>query len=87
MQRDLSVYINEIYVPSSFIVGLSFISFFIDYKSAAARAPLGATSILTITTMVDGMKRQIKKHKILDIFQQNYLKHEKQLFPKITLKS
>jgi hypothetical protein len=62
MQRDLSVYINEIYVPSSFIVGLSFISFFIDYKSAAARAPLGATSILTITTMVDGMKRQIKKY-------------------------
>ena len=78
MQRDLSVYINEIYVPSSFIVGLSFISFFIDYKryklmkiypsyfilcfitifyykSAAARAPLGATSILTITTMVDGI--------------------------------
>ena len=53
-QRDLSVYINEFYVPSSFVVSLSFVSFFIDYKSAAARAPLGATSVLTVTNLVSG---------------------------------
>jgi hypothetical protein len=35
-------------------VSLSFISFFIDYKSAGARAPLGVTSVLTITTMTGG---------------------------------
>ena len=29
-------------------------SFFIDYKSAAARAPLGATSVLTVTNLVAG---------------------------------
>lgn len=54
LQRDLSVYINEFYVPSSFVVSLSFVSFFIDYKSAAARAPLGATSVLTVTNLVAG---------------------------------
>jgi hypothetical protein len=35
-------------------VSLSFVSFFIDYKSAAARAPLGATSVLTVTNLVAG---------------------------------
>ena len=55
LQRDLSSYINDVYIPSSFIVSLSFISFFIDHKSAAARAPLGVTSVLTITTMSDGI--------------------------------
>lgn len=54
LQRDLSSYITDIYIPSSFVVSLSFISFFIDHKSAAARAPLGATSVLTITTMLGG---------------------------------
>lgn len=54
LQRDLSSYIVDIYIPSSFVVSLSFTSFFIDYKSAPARAPLGVTSVLTITTMTGG---------------------------------
>lgn len=54
LQRDLSSYINEIYIPSGFVCFLSFISFLIDYKSPAARAPLGATNVLTITTMLGG---------------------------------
>lgn len=54
LQRDLSSYITDVYIPSSFVVSLSFISFFIDHRSAAARAPLGATSVLTITTMFGG---------------------------------
>lgn len=40
------------------MVSLSFISFFIDHKSAAARAPLGVTSVLTITTMLEGKLEQ-----------------------------
>ena len=47
IQRDLSAYINDIYLPSTFIVGLSFISFHIDHKSAPARAPLGVMSVLS----------------------------------------
>jgi len=39
---------------------LSFISFHIDRKSAAARAPLGATSVLTMSTMFGGRVRAIK---------------------------
>jgi hypothetical protein len=53
-QRDLSIHINELFVPSSFIVCLSFLSFFIDYKSAAARAPLGAMSVLTVVNLLSG---------------------------------
>jgi hypothetical protein len=49
IQRDLSAYINDIYLPSTFIVGLSFISFHIDHKSAPARAPLGVMSVLSKT--------------------------------------
>ena len=47
IQRDLSSYINDVYIPTSLIVCLSFISFFIDHKVAAARAPLGVSSILS----------------------------------------
>ena len=54
LHRDISSYINEIYIPSSFVVSLSFVSFFIDHKSAPARAPLGVTSVLTVTTMLSG---------------------------------
>lgn len=61
LQRDLSSYIVDIYIPSSFVVSLSFISFFIDYKSAPARAPLGVTSVLTITTMTGGVRSQLPK--------------------------
>ena len=71
LQRDLSSYINDIYIPSSFVVSLSFISFFIDYKSAAARAPLGATSVLTITTMTGGKNR--RRHRC-------FLRHDTLIF-------
>ena len=40
-RRDLTNYINIVYIPSSMVVCLSFISFYIDHHSAAARAPLG----------------------------------------------
>ena len=75
LQRDLSAYITDVYIPSSFIVSLSFISFFIDYKSAPARAPLGVTSVLTITTMSDGTYNKLnfrRKKNILN-FQQLFL--------------
>ena len=53
-QRDISNIIQEVYIPTSFVVCISFLSFFIDYRSAAARAPLGVTSILTITKTFEG---------------------------------
>ena len=55
LQRDLTNYINLVYIPSSLIVCLSFISFYIDHESAEARAPLGVTSIVTLSTMQEGI--------------------------------
>jgi len=67
LQRDLSSYIVDIYIPSSFVVSLSFTSFFIDYKSAPARAPLGVTSVLTITTMTGGNHQKKNTERFLSV--------------------
>lgn len=50
-------------MPSSFVVCISFLSFFIDYRSAAARAPLGVTSVLTITGQFEGSFKVLEKKK------------------------
>ena len=65
IQRDIAPYVNDVYMPSTFVVCLSFLSFYIDYRSAAARAPLGVTSVLTITTMSDGKSTLIRCLKVL----------------------
>jgi len=62
-QRDISSFIQDIYVPSSFVVCISFLSFFIDYRSAAARAPLGVTSVLTITGQFEGSFKVLETQK------------------------
>ena len=50
-------------MPSSFVVCISFLSFFIDYRSAAARAPLGVTSVLTITGQFEGSFKVLETKK------------------------
>ncbi len=50
-------------MPSSFVVCISFLSFFIDYRSAAARAPLGVTSVLTITGQFEGSFKVLETQK------------------------
>jgi hypothetical protein len=53
-QRDIVSYVNEIYVPSSLVVSVMFVSFFIDKKSEMARVALGTTSVVSLTTMFGG---------------------------------
>ena len=54
LQREISNYINEYFVPSSLVVGFSFVSFFIDYKSVGARAPLTGLNVLSFTFLLSG---------------------------------
>ena len=50
LERSLGYYIIQIYVPSSLIVVISWISFWIPRNSAPARVTLGVTTVLTMVT-------------------------------------
>ncbi|CAF1341653.1 unnamed protein product, partial [Didymodactylos carnosus] len=54
LQRNINLYLQQIFLPSTLIVTLSFISFWIDYKSAPARTLLSLLSIVTITAKSAG---------------------------------
>lgn len=50
--RRLSSAIFKVYVPSTLIVLLSWISFWVDVEAVPARITLGVTSLLTLTTQI-----------------------------------
>ncbi|CAF0901842.1 unnamed protein product [Rotaria sp. Silwood1] len=61
LQRNLNLYIQQLYLPSTLIVTLSFIAFWIDYKSHPARTLLSLLSIVTITTKAEGIRSQLPR--------------------------
>ena len=48
------------YVPSSLIVVMSWVSFYLDRSSAPARAGLGVTTVLTMVTLMGSVNRSDK---------------------------
>ncbi|XP_066937040.1 glycine receptor subunit alpha-2-like [Clytia hemisphaerica] len=48
--RNIQYYILQIYVPALLIVILSWVGFWIDYRSTPARVALGITTVLTMIT-------------------------------------
>ena len=50
--RSLGYYIIQIYIPSTLIVVLSWMSFWLDRTSAPARVSLGITTVLTMVTFI-----------------------------------
>ena len=44
----------QVYIPSSLIVVMSWVSFYLDRSSAPARVGLGVTTVLTVTTHQTG---------------------------------
>ena len=56
LQRNINLYLQQLYLPSTLIVALSFIAFWIDYKSHPARTLLSLLSIVTVTTKAEGTK-------------------------------
>ena len=46
--RSMGYYIIQVYVPSSLIVVMSWVSFYLDRSSAPARVGLGVTTVLTV---------------------------------------
>ncbi|CAF1250092.1 unnamed protein product [Adineta steineri] len=61
LQRNLNLYIQQLYLPSTLIVTISFIGFWVDYKSHPARTLLSLLSIVTISTQSSGIRSQLPR--------------------------
>ena len=55
LERQFGFYLLQTYIPSSLIVVLSWVSFWISYDSVPARVALGVTTVLTMTTQLSGI--------------------------------
>merc|ERR1711962_1343144 len=69
--RSMGYYIIQVYVPSSLIVCMSWVSFYLDRGSAPARVGLGVTTVLTMVTLMGAVNRALPKisyMKALDIY-------------------
>ncbi|XP_020898489.1 glycine receptor subunit alpha-2 [Exaiptasia diaphana] len=53
--RRLGHYFTKVYIPAILIVMLSWLSFYVDRRSAPARVSLGITTVLTMTTLLIGI--------------------------------
>jgi len=56
LRRNINYYLLQNYIPTSLIVFLSWVGFWIDYRSTPARVALGITTVLTITTLANSIR-------------------------------
>ncbi|XP_021348240.1 glycine receptor subunit alpha-3-like isoform X2 [Mizuhopecten yessoensis] len=61
LRRNTGYYVIQVFVPSILIVILSWVSFWIDIDSTAARISLGVLTVLTMTTQSAGARSQLPR--------------------------
>eukprot|EP00794_Sanderia_malayensis_P007279 gene7279-8090_t len=54
--RNINYYLMQNYFPTFLVVVLSWVGFWIDYRSTPARVALGITTVLTITTLANSIR-------------------------------
>ncbi|XP_033005223.1 gamma-aminobutyric acid receptor subunit pi-like [Lacerta agilis] len=59
LKRNILYFILETYVPSSLLVVLSWVSFWISQSSVPARICIGVTTVLTMTTLMMGARTSL----------------------------
>ncbi len=59
LQRDVGYYVIQVFMPSSLIVVLSWVSFWINIDKVAERVSLGLVIILTMTTWSTGIQSSL----------------------------
>ena len=67
----MGYYLIQIYIPSSLIVIISWVSFWLNRGAAPARVGLGVTTVLTMTTLMASVNAALPKisyMKSIDIY-------------------
>uniref|UniRef100_A0A0R3S710 Ig-like domain-containing protein n=1 Tax=Elaeophora elaphi TaxID=1147741 RepID=A0A0R3S710_9BILA len=59
LRRQFSYYLLQLYVPSSMLVMVSWVSFWLDRTAIPARVTLGVTTLLTMTTQASGINAKL----------------------------
>ena len=59
--RSMGYYLIQIYIPSSLIVVISWVSFWLNRGATPARVGLGVTTVLTMTTLMASTNSQLPK--------------------------
>ncbi|CAD6184218.1 unnamed protein product [Caenorhabditis auriculariae] len=59
LKRQFSYYLVQLYAPTTMIVIVSWVSFWIDMHSTAGRVALGVTTLLTMTTMQSAINAKL----------------------------
>ncbi|XP_037655265.1 gamma-aminobutyric acid receptor subunit pi isoform X1 [Choloepus didactylus] len=59
LRRNVLYFILETYVPSTFLVVLSWVSFWISLDSVPARTCIGVTTVLSMTTLMIGARTSL----------------------------
>ncbi|XP_066945835.1 gamma-aminobutyric acid receptor subunit beta isoform X12 [Macrobrachium rosenbergii] len=59
--RSMGYYLIQIYIPSSLIVVISWVSFWLNRSATPARVSLGVTTVLTMTTLMSSTNAALPK--------------------------
>jgi glycine receptor alpha-3 len=59
--RSLGFYLIQIYIPSTLIVVISWVSFWLHRTASPARVQLGITTVLTMTTLMSSTNAALPK--------------------------
>lgn len=59
LEITFSYYLLQLYIPSTMLVIVSWVSFWLDRSAVPARVTLGVTTLLTMTTQVSLNKKLI----------------------------
>ncbi|KHJ93511.1 Neurotransmitter-gated ion-channel transmembrane region [Oesophagostomum dentatum] len=59
MKRMFSYYLAQVYVPSTLLVVVSWVSFWLDRSAVPARITLGVTTLLTMTTQAASINNSL----------------------------
>ncbi|XP_062576430.1 gamma-aminobutyric acid receptor subunit beta-like [Saccostrea cucullata] len=71
LHRNVGYFIFQTYLPSILIVMLSWVSFWINHEATSARVALGITTVLTMTTISNGVRSSLPRIsyvKAIDIY-------------------
>ncbi|TKR88052.1 hypothetical protein L596_012353 [Steinernema carpocapsae] len=59
LKRQFSYYLLQLYIPSTMLVIVSWVSFWLDRTAVPARVTLGVTTLLTMTTQASGINAKL----------------------------